>query len=130
MPTKEEEFKYRFIDLVADLHANGRNDAQAMALVGSLAANVLDQANADNWVDFKRSLAPQSYDQLLDTLQTEGNAVAAQGREKAVYALQVLSVSLIAGTQETPEVKSGEHLLDDLIDAAVTNFRQHHPATP
>lgn len=124
MASKEEEFKTRFVELLTDLHAQGRNDRQAMWLVGSVATNMLDQAEIDKWGDFKRALSQISFDQLLATLQAQGNEIANQGKEKLVYAIQALAVSLVARTQTAPEVVAGDPLLDQLIDAAVKGYRQ------
>ena len=131
MPTKEEDFKKRFIDLLADLHVNGRSDGEAMWLVGSLASNLLSETRLDSWAAFKRALSPEAFSQLLTTFQTQGNSIAAEGKQKAVYAVQVLAVSLIARTQSAPEVVSGEPLLDELIDVAIRGYRQNRqtPAT-
>ncbi len=131
MASKEQDFKQRFVGLLSDLHVSGRNDREAMWLVGSLASNLLNEAKAESWASLKRTLSPEGFSQLLATFQTQGNAIAAEGQQTAVYAIQVLAVSLVARTQSTPEVVAGQPLLDDVIDAAVRNYRQHQksPAT-
>jgi len=124
MTTKEDDFRQRFINLLTDVNASGRNDREAMWLIGSLASKLLYEAKCSDWRALKGAISPQALRQLLSSFETQGNSIAAEGQQKAVYAIQVLATSLIANTQSTPEVVAGEPLLDDVIDAAVRGFRQ------
>ena len=44
MATKEEEFKQRFAAVLLDLQEHGRNDPEAMWLLGSLACEIAEKS--------------------------------------------------------------------------------------
>ena len=97
-PSKEAQFKQRFISVLADLKQNGVSDPEAMELVGSLAAELSDALKQKSWVAVKQSMT---------------------------YAIQLLSVSLVAFTQRNDaDIAAGEKLVDQLIDRAATHYRQ------
>jgi hypothetical protein len=124
MSTKEEEFKQRFVAVLQDLQHNGRNDAEAVWLIGSLAATLVDKAQARSWPALKHGLDRNSYDALLRDFQTQGNAFHREGKGKHAYAAQALGVSLIARTQQDTDIQSGNTLLDELIDHAIGIYRR------
>src|SRR5690606_3764803 len=125
------EFKQRFIGVLKDLQANGKNDGEAMWLLGSLAARLIENARQATWTDLKAALTSEQYDGLLRDFQNEGNALHQQGgKGKVVYAIQILGVSLIAKTQTDEQLRTGEELLDGIIDYAADIYRKNrHLAT-
>lgn len=131
MPTKEEDFKQRFAGVLLDMRSAATDDPKGMWLVGSLAARIIDQAKQPDWATFKQKLSRQDWSALLATFQTQGNALAKQGARRQVFAVQVLAASLVAKTQsQDPEIISGDTLLNQIIDDAITVFRDNLSADP
>lgn len=127
-PTKEALFKQRFISVLADLQQDGIKDMEAMALVGSLAADLADKLEQKSWTAAKQAMTPTVYDALLDSFQTRGNQYHRDGRAKLAYAIQLLGVSLVASTQrQDADLAAGEKLVDQVIDRAVAVHRQSRP---
>ncbi len=123
MPTKEEDFKERFIAVLRDLRENGKNDPEAMWLVGSLAARLIDGYKAKSWNDLKARLTPRDYAKLLSDFESEGNKHYREGRTKHAWAIQLLGCSLIARTQQDAEVRAGDGLLDEMLNTTVAIYR-------
>lgn len=123
--TKEQDFKTRFFAVLEDLHSGGIDDGEAMWLLGSLAAGLVDDLKATDWPSAKRLMDDQTYDALLRTFEAEGNAHHRAGRAKQAYAIQALAMSLIAHNQTTdPQIAAGEPLLDHLITASIATYRR------
>lgn len=123
--TKEDEFKSRFAAVLQDLQQNGSKDGVAMGLLGSLAADLVDDLKGTSWSATKRALAPQTYNTLLTTFQDQGNENHREGRAKHAYVIQILAVSLIARTQGAdPQMAAGEALLDQIIDYTEAVYRR------
>ena len=124
MPTREEEFKQRFVAVLQDLRNDGTGDPEAVWLIGSLAAALLDKAGARSWADLKQGLTRSDYDGLIRDFEVSGNNFHREGRGKHAYAVQVLAVSVVARTQQDPDLQAGCRLLDQIIDGAVRVYRQ------
>lgn len=125
MTTKEEEFKQRFVAVLKDLQNHGKDDIEAMWLLGSLASQIIEKAEQRSWTSFKSTLARTTYDGLLRDFQKEGNALHQQGKGKPAYAIQILGISLVAKTQMDEQLRAGEALLDEMIDYTVTVYRKN-----
>lgn len=124
-PTKEAQFKQRFVSVLADLQQNGRNDPETMALVGSLAATLADRLGQKSWTAAKQAMTASAYDELIASFQTRGNQYHKDGRDKHAYAIHLLGVSLVAKTQrQDADLAAGEKLVDQLIDRAVAIHRR------
>lgn len=122
--TKEDAFKRRFATVLQDLQRDGTKDPAAMLLLGSLAADLARDLNTTTWSQAKQALSPGTYDTLLRTLESAGNAHHAAGQEKHAYAIQALAVSLVARTQHAdPDIVEGEKLLDAVINRAIVLYR-------
>lgn len=126
---KEDDFKERFVAVVKDLHANGGEDPEAMFLIGSLAARLMDRAKQPSWAAYKASMTGPAYDKLLRDFQQQGNDFHKEGKKKHAYAIQVLAMSLVARTQKTPEVRQGEGLLDNMLGIMIATYRKSATAT-
>ena len=124
MGTKEEDFKERFVALMQDLRANATKDPEATWLIGSLATRLIDLYKLKTWSQFKLALTPPAYSKLLSDFEKEGNGFHQQGKAKAAYAVQVLGISLIARTQSDEQVRAGDSLLDEMIQAMVAVYRK------
>lgn len=129
MSTLEAEFKQRLATILDDLKDSGMEDGEAMFFLGNFATRVCDSVGKVGWTDVKNVISTADYDRLLKEFETEGNRLYREGNLKAAYALQAMAVSLIARTQADPQVKSGETLLDIVIDTAIGNFRKHAKPT-
>jgi hypothetical protein len=125
MATKEEEFKQRFVAVLKDLQANGKNDIEAMWLLGSLGTQIIEKAGFPSWPALKAALTREAYDGLLRDFQKEGNALHQQGKGKPAYAIQILGISLVAKTQMDEQLKAGEALLDEIIDYTIAVYRKN-----
>lgn len=121
----QTEFKQRLAAVLQDLKDSGMEDGQAMFFLGNFATRICDSVSKVGWTDVKNVITTSDYDRLLKEFETEGNRLHAEGSIKAAYALQALAVSLVARTQADPQVKSGEALLDIVIDTAIGNYRKH-----
>ena len=131
MATKEEEFKQRFVAVMQDLQQNGKNDPEAMWLLGSLACEIVEGASKRSWGEFKRTMAQATYSKLLTDFQMEGNRQHREGDPKKAYAIQVLGISLVAFTQKAdPQMVAGDQLLDELIEVTIGIYRQNREPRP
>lgn len=131
-PQKEHEaqFKQRLAAVLEDLKDSGMQDGEAMFFLGNFASRVCDSAGKVGWTDVKNVITTNDYDRLLKEFETEGNRLHAEGSAKAAYALQAMAISLVARTQTDPQVRSGETLLDIVIDTAIGNYRKHARTKP
>lgn len=130
MATKEEDFKERFVAVLRDLRDNGQKDPEAMFLIGSLAARLVDRAGQSSWTGLKTSMAPPSYAKLLSDFEKQGNTFHRDGKTKHAYAVQVLAISLIARTQNDPDVRAGDSLLDEMLGFLIAAYRSADKMTP
>ena len=130
MATKEEDFKQRFAAVLMDLQQNGKNDPEAMWLLGSLACEIAETYGKKGWIEFKRSMPQAVYSQLLTDFQKEGNRQHREGDRKKAYAIQVLGISLIAQTQKDQEMRAGDSLLDQFIETTVLVYRNNREPKP
>lgn len=127
--TTEQDFKSSFIAVLKDLQENGRNDDEALWLLGSLASDLLDDLKATDWPSAKRAMNVETQNGLLHTFETQANAHHKAGRVKQAYAIQAMAVSLIARNQSAdPQIAAGEPLLDQFITASVIAYRQQKAA--
>lgn len=123
--TTEDDFKARFVAMMQDIREAGAKDTQAMWLVGSLAANLLDRAKVATWKKYASSRTPVARKILLDDLEGQGRGFHSQGRLRQSYAVQMIAASLIAHTSKDRDIVAGNALLDDLIDMAVKFYREN-----
>lgn len=128
MPTKEQDFKERLIAAIRDLKDRHTEDAELMWLVGSLGARLVDLYKLKTWTQFKAKLSGEAYNRLLKDFEQQGNAYHRDGKAKASYAIQLLAISVVAKTQDDPQVKEGARLLDGLINGVVANYRKSRSA--
>lgn len=128
MASKEEEFKQRFAAVLTDLQQNGKDDPEALWLIGSLAAQIIDKVGALTWVEFKRTMGQETYSRLLTDFEKEGNRQYREGDRKKAVAIQAVAMSLVAYTQTSPEMRTGEAMLDELIEKTIKIFRQSRKA--
>lgn len=124
MTSKEEDFKQRFVAVMQDLREDGTRDPEAVWLLGSLAATLVDAASAKSWPALKRQLTRTDYDGLLRDFQKSGNAFHQEGKVKQAYAVQILGMSLIARTQRDADILAGNELLDEIIDRSIAVYRR------
>lgn len=110
-----EEFKIRLASVLKDLKENGQKDSEAMWLMGSLAAHIINAAGEKNWPGLKAALTSEGYDSLLTQFEQQGHEFLKQGKKKSAYAVQALAVSLIASKMQDPVIATGNALLDDFI---------------
>lgn len=123
--TREEELKLRLATVLQDLRDGAVQDPEAMALVGSLASDLADKLEQQNWTGSKQVMTSAAYDALLESFQKRGNDHYKSGRTKHAYAIQVLGLSLVSATQrQDGEIAAGEKLLDEVIDRATARYRQ------
>ena len=124
MATKEEDFKQRFAVLFKDLQNEGQKDAEAMWLIGSLAARICDSIKQKTWSGMKAKLSQPGFLKLLGEIDADRKALKADGQTKPAYALQALAMSLAARTHADRDVQTGDKLLDRMIDTALLAYRK------
>lgn len=130
MATKEDDFKQRFVAVLQDLRGNGSTDPEAMFLIGSLAARLVDRSAQPSWTNYKTTMTPAAYDKLLRDFEKQGNDFHKEGKAKQAYAIQVLAMSLVARTQVDPEVRTGDTLLDEIVGFLIAAYRKAKAADP
>lgn len=118
--SQEQEFKQHFIDVLTDLQQSGIKDGEAMAMIGTLAADIARPLGQTSWSGTKSAMNGKNYEELLTSFENHGNALLKSGKNKQAYAMQALAVSLVAQSQKAdPDLAAGVKLLDNLIDHAV-----------
>ena len=130
MPSKEQDFKERLVAIMRDVKDNLTEDKEAMWLIGSLAARLVDLYKLKTWTQFKAKLSAEACDRLLRDFEEQGNSFHRDGKDKAAYAVQLLAVSVVAKTQVDPEVRQGEELLDSIINGVVATYRKAQRTGP
>lgn len=124
--TLQEQYRHRLASVLRDLQATVPQDGEAVALLGSLAAQLADKVQRQSWSDAKDAMSPANRAELLKSFETRGNAMHQAGQAKQAYAIQALATSLVAGTmRQDRNIAEGEGLLDALIDRAVVLYRRH-----
>ena len=123
--SKEDDFKQRFVALMQNLRTAGMTDPEAVWLIGNLAAKFVDRTRSRTWAQFRKSRTPRAFSTLLKDFEAQGNSFHTQGKQRQAYAVQVLAMSLVAGTQKDPEIVSGTVLLDELVDRTVDYYRKN-----
>ena len=102
-----------------------------MWLLGSLASDLSDDLGGTRWSDAKARINPPTFEALLRAFRDQGNQHHREGRNQHAYAVQALTVSLMASAlREDPQLVEGERLIDAVIDAAVTAYRRDRTAPP
>jgi len=127
-PALEEDFKSRFAVVLKDLMDNGHKDPEAMWLMGSLAARIMNDVKMNDWSEFKTSLTKEGYDALLNAFQRQGQELHSSGNQKAAYAVQAIAVSVVASKMTDPDVISGNELMDEFIGQTVRIFEKNAEA--
>lgn len=124
MTSKQEELKQRLAAVLHDLSEAGEADPEAVWLIGSLAATLIDKTASASWTGLKSAMTQDTYTGLVKDFQEQGNALWQAGKPKHTYAIQALAVSIVASTQRSdPDMRNGEALLDEVIESAVRVFR-------
>lgn len=122
--TRDAEFKQRFAAVLSDIQKSGAEDGEAMGLIGHLAADLAASLQQQNWVTAKANMTPQTYKDLLKIFEQRGNEYHQAGKAKHAYAIQALSMSLVAATlRADPQIEAGEKMLDAIIDRSVAVYQ-------
>ena len=121
----QHDFRHRLAAVLADLKAAGTGDGQAMYSLGSIASQICATTQARDWSHLKTILNEKDFRALITSFERQGKGYLASGDGHSAYAMQALSVSLVARTQPDQAIKAGDALLDELIDAAIKNYRQY-----
>ena len=128
MTDKQTELRQRFAAVLADLQEQGRDDGEAMFMLGKLATSTADLADAPSWTALKPRLSKQDFARLFTMIADEGEQFVEQGKTRQAYVLQALAISLVAAQENDPVLTEGAVLLDAMIDQAVVNYRKHAQA--
>jgi len=121
-----EQYRHRLASVLRDLQTTAAEDGEAVAMIGSLAAQLADKVQRQKWSEAKDVMSPANRAELLRSFETRGNTMHQAGQTKQAYAIQALAISLLAGTmRQDRNIAEGEGLLDALIDRAVVLYRRH-----
>jgi hypothetical protein len=126
----EAAFVSRLASVLVSIRNVGRHDPDIMRIVGRLGLCMLEDAGKHRWTDLKRGLTPATYSSLVTTFQNEGNRLHREGKRAAVYAMDVLATSIVAGTMPTPVIAGGDKLLDAFIEEAIRRQRRVQHGRP
>ena len=124
MPTTHDQFKLKFVQLLADLKKSGTKDKEALGLIGFLGAHIADAAQMESWSGAKARLTPQGFRDLHKKLVDQGKLEIKNGKRRAAYAVQAFIMSMTARASKDPEVKAGEKVLDNFLDEVVAMHRK------
>jgi hypothetical protein len=125
-PTPQDQFRPHLARVLSDLRHKVEEDGEVVALIGSLASELSGSLDKARWSDAKDVMSSANYNELLQSFQTQGNALHQAGENKKAYAIQALSTSLVAATlRADTAIAEGEGLLDALIDRAIVLFKRH-----
>ncbi|WP_332686493.1 hypothetical protein [Devosia sp.] len=111
--------------VLEDLRREGMENGEAMFLLGSAAANLVDMGKRKNWRELKAALTATDVLQLLQQIDTEGNRMLDEDKVNFAYALQIIGMSLAASGGDNPQLLQGASLLDDIIETTHTNYRNY-----
>lgn len=127
---KLAEIKIRLAALLRDLKGNAGQNGQAMAAIGMFGGQLARTYGCDTWRAAKDALTPEQYRELVTAFHEKGNAHHRAGHVNEAFALQALSVSVVASTlRSDPDIAQGENLLDLAIEHAVATFLALDDAT-
>ena len=114
---------------VADLHASGTEDGETMFILGASADRLCSLRDSQTWTGFKSTLSAPDIIALLRQIDAEGNEALQADKGRLAYVLRALALSLTSTKAKQDVTKAGAALLDQVIGAAVTNYRTHAKST-
>lgn len=123
-----DEFIARYHQVVDELDRTGRSDPETMWLLGSLAARLVTNTDAQNWRQLKLMIDDKSLRELVETLENNAATYEADGKVKPAYVARLLGISLVAGKIPDPRTRQREDLLTHFIDTAAYVYITNHNA--
>ena len=112
--------------LLEDLRREGMENGEAMFLLGTAAANLVDMGKGlKSWTGFKAVLTRPDIIKLLQEIDTEGNRMLDEDKVNVAYALQIIGMSVAASGSDNPQLQQGGALLDDVIERTLVNYRNY-----
>ena len=124
-PEAETILLTKIAALLDDLRREGTENGEAMFLLGTAAANLVDMGKAGNWAQLKQKLSSAEIVGLLRQIDAEGNRMLDEDKVNFAYALQIIGMSLAASGGENPQLRQGASLLDDIIETTLVNYRNY-----
>ena len=124
-PEAETILLTKIATLLDDLRREGAENGEAMFLLGTAAANLVDMGKAGNWAQLKQKLSSAEIVGLLRQIDAEGNRMLDEDKVNFAYALQIIGMSLAASGGENPQLRQGASLLDDIIETTLVNYRNY-----
>ena len=124
-PEAETILLTKIAALLDDLRREGTENGEAMFLLGTAAANLVDMGKAGNWAQLKQKLSSAEIVGLLRQIDAEGNRMLDEDKVNFAYALQIIGMSLAASGGENPQLRRGASLLDDIIETTLVNYRNY-----
>ena len=124
-PEAETILLTKIATLLDDLRREGTENGEAMFLLGTAAANLVDMGKAGNWAQLKQKLSSAEIVGLLRQIDAEGNRMLDEDKVNFAYALQIIGMSLAASGGENPQLRQGASLLDDIIETTLVNYRNY-----
>lgn len=113
--------------IVVDLNKARTQDAEAVAMIGSLADRLIKDGGAEDWAGFKDSLDAETLQSLSAKLGREIEDSGNNGQIKLAYAMQAVAASLVGARFSDIRVAKGVELLDDFIFAARDYYVRNAP---
>ena len=124
-PEAETILLTKIATLLDDLRREGTENGEAMFLLGTAAANLVDMGKAENWAQLKQKLNSAEIVGMLRQIDAEGNRMLDEDKVNFAYALQIIGMSLAASGGENPQLRQGASLLDDIIETTLVNYRNY-----
>ncbi|MDB5613280.1 MAG: hypothetical protein JWQ22_933 [Devosia sp.] len=112
--------------LLEDLRSEGMENGEAMFLLGTAAANLVDMGkDLTSWTGFKAVLTRPDMIHLLQEIDAQGNRMLDEDKVNIAYALQIIGMSVAASGSDDPQLQQGGALLDDVIEKTLINYRNY-----
>ena len=108
--------------ILTDLKVVQKRDAEAVAMIGSLADRLIGSSGEKDWKSMKAGLTPEQRKSVIGTLTREIDDSSRRGQKKIAYAMQIAATSLIGDRFEDRRIAPGIQLLDSFIASSRDYF--------
>jgi hypothetical protein len=123
--------RQKLLVVLDDLSRAGGRDPDAMWFTGKFADAIAGQFGVGTWIETRRPITRQDYEQVLRACDTAIAEHVRAGREKHAYAIQMVATAWAARSHDDAEIAAGARLLDEVIDNAIIFYRANPiPAQP
>jgi hypothetical protein len=124
---KSDHFLDGLVKIVTDLEKARTRDPEVVAMIGSLADRLINDAGKSDWPEVKASLSAEERKSLIGTFSREIQDSGSKGEIKTAYAMQAIAASLVGAGFDSERITTGVDLLDTFIAASRDYFVRNAP---